>query len=92
MCQPIEFPPAPEGYYFQIKNGLEDRLDAPRWRVVLMRKRWIFPIEVGGTELEHLTSDKVRSAALQTIQDFQLRQEARQANHQRKQLNRKSRP
>lgn len=92
MSQSFNFPPAPPNHYFQIKNGLEDRLDAPRWRVVLMRKRWIFPIEVGGTELEHLTSDEVLSAALQTVQDFQLRQEARQANHQRKQLNRKSRP
>ena len=92
MSQPLEFPPAPTGYYFQIKNGLEDHFDAPRWRVVLMRKRWIFPFEVAGQPLKHLRPSDVYVAAEQAAENFLLQQEIRNLNHRRKQLNRKSRP
>jgi hypothetical protein len=90
MSQPFEFPPAPTGHYFQIKYGLEDHFDAPRWRVVLMRKRWIFPIEVSGQPLKHLTPADVYVAAEQAAKNFQLQRESRQLDHQRKQLNRNS--
>ncbi len=91
MSQPFEFPPAPTGHYFQIKYGLEDHFDAPRWRVVLMRKRWIFPVEVAGQPLKHLRPSDVYVAAEQVVESFRLQQEVRHLNHQRKQLNRKSR-
>lgn len=92
MSKPFEFPPAPEGHYFQIKYGLEDRYDAPRWRVVLMRKRWIFPYEVAGHPVKHLTPADVYVASEQLLKSYLLQQEARHLDSRRKAANRRSRP
>lgn len=91
MSHPFIFPTPPKGYYFQIKSGLESDYPSKPWRVVLVRRRWFFPTEVAGAELEHLTQDDVTSAALQAQMNLIHENTAKLQDKLRKQANREAR-
>jgi len=91
MSSDFKFPQPPPGHYFQIRNGLESDYPAAPWRVVLVRKRWFFPKEAAGAELEHLTPEAVRAAAEQAIDNFTEERLEKLLNKARKQLNREAR-
>lgn len=88
----VNFPPAPKGYYLQIKRSMEQHYPTPPWRVVLMRKIWGFiPVEVAAAGLTGLSDAEVKDAANLAILDFYARKASALQNEARKRANRQER-